>query len=195
MDPIYCPKCKALLAADVEYCPKCAAATNLDSRRKKEALLGTPPPAAPPRDKNQHAGLILFCVIAAGFALSITLQVRQSMDGQKALPAAKQAPAVASAPAPASAPVVPAYAPQEAPPARQGSEETRQRLEVVGNIIAESGGRMTVQMSTVRIYLPGAVSEYDAERVAKMAGDRIGIGYTVRVYDNAELQRAQYTAW
>lgn len=194
MEPIYCPNCKALLAESVEFCPKCSAATNLDAKRRKESYLGTPPPAAPPREKNQHAGLILFCVIAAGSALTITLKVREVMDEQRAKSAPQKAPAVASAPEPAPAPVAPAYAPPAAP-TKQSSEETRQRLEIVGNIIAQNGGRMTVQMSTVRIYLPGAVSEYDAERVAKMAGDRIGLGYTVRVYDNADLQRAQYTPW
>ena len=69
--------------------------------------------------------------------------------------------------------------------------ETAKRLKAIGDIISASGGTMEVSSSTIRITLPGAVSEYEAQRVAKMVSDRTGTFHVIRVYDNAGLLRAK----
>lgn len=79
---------------------------------------------------------------------------------------------------------------------QQQSQQLLARINAVGNIVANEGGQMTVNGSTIRVTVPGGrVDEYSAQRLAKTLGDRIGSGMTVRVLDDAGVQRAVYTAW
>ena len=69
--------------------------------------------------------------------------------------------------------------------------EVNKRFTAINKIITDAGGQMEVSNVTISITLPGAVSEYEAERVAKMVSDRTGTFHVVRVYDNAGLLRAR----
>lgn len=69
--------------------------------------------------------------------------------------------------------------------------EINKRFTAINKIITDAGGQMEVSNATISITLPGAVSEYEAERVAKMVSDRTGTFHVVRVYDNAGLLRAR----
>ena len=63
------------------------------------------------------------------------------------------------------------------------------RLSVIKKICNESGYDMEVNNSTISITVPGAISEYEAQRIAKSISDRSD--HIVRVYDNAGLLRAR----
>ena len=81
--------------------------------------------------------------------------------------------------------------PQQIKQEKQQQAEIDKRFSVIKKIISDSGGQMEVSNSTIRITLPGAVSEYEAQRVAKMVSDRTGTFHVVRVYDDAGLLRAK----
>lgn len=81
--------------------------------------------------------------------------------------------------------------PQQIKLEKQQQAEIDKRFSIINKIISDSGGQMEVNNSTIRITLPGAVSEYEAQRVAKMVSDRTGTSHIVRVYDNAGLLRAR----
>ncbi len=63
------------------------------------------------------------------------------------------------------------------------------RLSVIRKICKDSGYDMEVNNSTISITVPGAISEYEAQRIAKSISDRTD--HIVRVYDNAGLLRAR----
>jgi hypothetical protein len=63
------------------------------------------------------------------------------------------------------------------------------RLSVIRKICQDSGYDMEVSNSTISITVPGAISEYEAQRIAKSISDRSD--HIVRVYDNAGLLRAR----
>jgi hypothetical protein len=63
------------------------------------------------------------------------------------------------------------------------------RLSTIKKICKESGYDMEVNNSTISITVPGAISEYEAQRIAKSISDRSD--HIVRVYDNAGLLRAR----
>lgn len=81
--------------------------------------------------------------------------------------------------------------PQQIKQEKQQQAEIDKRFSIIKKIISDSGGQMEVSNSTIRITLPGAVSEYEAQRVAKMVSDRTGTFHVVRVYDDAGLLRAK----
>jgi hypothetical protein len=63
------------------------------------------------------------------------------------------------------------------------------RLSTIKKICNESGYDMEVNNSTISITVPSAISEYEAQRIAKSISDRTD--HIVRVYDNAGLLRAR----
>ena len=63
------------------------------------------------------------------------------------------------------------------------------RLSTIKKICKESGYDMEANNSTISITVPGAISEYEAQRIAKSISDRSD--HIVRVYDNAGLLRAR----
>ncbi len=81
--------------------------------------------------------------------------------------------------------------PQQIKIEKQKQAEVNKRFATIRKIISDSGGQMEVSNATISITLPGAVSEYEAERIAKMVSDRTGTFHVVRVYDNAGLLRAR----
>lgn len=54
---------------------------------------------------------------------------------------------------------------------------------------------MTTTKGMVKIYAPSTISEYEAERLAKSAGDIIGEATIIQVFDNVGLKRAERIAW
>jgi hypothetical protein len=101
-------------------------------------------------------------------------------------------------PTPAPAKVSSASSTNYAEKNRQESEalaaSVRNLVAAVGNDFA--GFRWeTHSNSGVRLYAPGPVSEYQAERLAKVFADRLPLGVTVRVYDDAGLERGKSTHW
>jgi len=71
---------------------------------------------------------------------------------------------------------------------RQKSDMNK-RLSTIKKICKESGYDMEVNNSTISITVPSAISEYEAQRIAKSISDRTD--HIVRVYDNAGLLRAR----
>lgn len=69
--------------------------------------------------------------------------------------------------------------------------EVNKRLSTIKKIANESGYSMEVDRYAIRITVPGAISEYEAQRIAKTISDRTGTTHVVRVYDNAGLLRAR----
>ena len=67
--------------------------------------------------------------------------------------------------------------------------DMNKRLSVIKKICQDSGYDMEVNSSTISITVPGAISEYEAQRIAKSISDRTD--HIVRVYDNAGLLRAR----
>jgi hypothetical protein len=63
------------------------------------------------------------------------------------------------------------------------------RLSTIKKICKESNYDMEVNNTTISITVPGAISEYEAQRIAKSISDRTD--HIVRVYDNAGLLRAR----
>ncbi len=67
--------------------------------------------------------------------------------------------------------------------------DMEKRLSTIKKICNESGYDMEVNNSTISITVPSAISEYEAQRIAKSISDRTD--HIVRVYDNAGLLRAR----
>jgi hypothetical protein len=63
------------------------------------------------------------------------------------------------------------------------------RISTIKKICKESGYDMEVNNTTISITVPSAISEYEAQRIAKSISDRTD--HIVRVYDNAGLLRAR----
>jgi hypothetical protein len=63
------------------------------------------------------------------------------------------------------------------------------RLSIIKKICQESGYAMEANSTTISITVPSAISEYEAQRIAKSISDRTD--HIVRVYDNAGLLRAR----
>lgn len=212
LDPIYCRKCKKQIQADAQFCPQCGTA-----QVQVPTLPGPPPvraeapiPEVSPSPKWSQQKLVyrsslafIGIVIISGLYSSCQEKAKdrkEKADWQKAVEDHNKK-AFSTTPSPTKPPATPeppplARMPVPTPPPRQVDQELLARINAVGNIVAENGGTMTVQMSTVRVTIPGGrIDEYSAQRLAKTLGDRIGSGMTIRVYDDVGIERAKYFAW
>ena len=67
-------------------------------------------------------------------------------------------------------------------------------INAIGKMIADGGGSMQVKDNIIKVRMPSGISEYDAQRMAKVIYDKVGIGI-VQIYDDAGLKRAEANMW